>query len=307
MRTGGLTGDAFSERSISGASRPALLRRLVPIGVVLGSLLISGCQPQEPRFGPGVVARIDGTDLRYADFERFLARVGEEPTSLESAVMAALFLRFLDEEVLHRMAQERRILTRGEPSAYAADALLDELEIEEPTEEQIRAYHQQHAEEFERPARVVLRQMLLGSRELARAAQEALREGLSWQQVALEIAGDPSGSIATELALEELPPELAPEILETPEGSVTPILEQDYGFHLFLIEQRHPEGVVALEEARPEIEARLRQEARELAYQRLLSDAWSEYNVEIARTNLPFVLSDRLAPDERASLANLSP
>lgn len=268
-------------------------------GIVVAGIVGVACTEQPTRFGPGVVARVDGEDVTYADFERFLSRVGEEPTSLESAVMVALFVRFLDEEVLHRLAVERRLLTRSEPSFLAPEALLAHEELPAPSDEEIAAFHRDHSEEFQRPARVVLRQMLLSSRELARAAVEALREGLSWQQVAVEIAGDPSGSIATELAFDELPEEMAPSILETAVGAVTPVLEQQYGFHLFLVEQRLPAGVVPLAEARREIEDRLVQQARERAYAELLSEAWSEYNVEIARTNLPFVVSEELEPGRR--------
>ncbi|REJ74310.1 MAG: peptidyl-prolyl cis-trans isomerase [Acidobacteria bacterium] len=276
------------------AARP--VAALVVVGLV--SLQLA-CDDEPTRFGPGVVARIDGEDLTYDDFELYLTQLGEDPTSLEGAVMAALFSRFLDDELLVRLARERELLHRGDSPLIAAEVLLAARADPAPSEEEIAARYAADSERFVRPERVELRQMLLTSREQAEAAASALASGVAWEQVALDIASDPAGEVTTELSRDELSPKIAAVVFATPAGEITPIVEEEYGFHLFAVDRRMPAGKVPLAEARGEIAVQLRREAADRAYRDLLEEAWSRYNVEVARTNLPFVVQDDLTPSGR--------
>jgi hypothetical protein len=258
-----------------------------------------------------VVARIGETEVRYSAFESYLARTaGDGETVLASDVLSQIFDQFLDEELLVRRAVDRGLVrssgTGGGAGGGGAgarrraiDALLRADLKAQPSEQEIVVYYQAHREEFARPERVRLRQILTEDRATAEKALREIAAGADFGAVAARLSrapgGGPSGGTSGgtdgdqgELSRQDLPPAFADIIFALQPGEVSRLVPADYGFHIFQVVSRSPAEVVSLAAARAEIAERLREQRADQVLAELVRDARGRYNVELYERNLPF-------------------
>lgn len=270
-------------------------RRRTRLLLLLAGLLMSGaaCQQAEPP-APDLVVRIGEDEVRYGRFEEYVKRTaGDGETVLAGDVLSQLFDQFLDEELLVRLSVDRGLAKDGTTAASrrrAVDALLA-ADLKEPGAEEIAAYYQAHREEFARPERVRLRQILTEDRATAERALRELGRGVDFAAVARELSRDPSaasGGFQGELAREDLPPGFGDVIFSLQAGEVSRLVPAEYGFHIFQVVSRSPAEIVPLEAAGPEIAERLRQERADRLLGELVGEARRRYNVEVHHRNLPF-------------------
>jgi hypothetical protein len=259
--------------------------------VVLGF----SCQQAEPPPPADLVARIGTEEIRYGRFEDYVKRTaGDGETVLAGDVLSQLFDQFLDEELLAHLAIDRglaRDATSAAARRRAIDALLAAELDKEPSPEEIAAYYQAHRDEFARPERVRLRQILTEDRATAERALREISGGADFAQVARRLsghAGAASGGFQGELSREDLPPAFAEVIFSLRPGEVSRLVPAEYGFHIFQVVSRSPAEVVPLEQARGEIVEHLRQERADRALAKLVGEARRRYNVRMIERNLPF-------------------
>ena len=255
-------------------------------------VVLVACARAEPP-APDVVADIGDQQVRYSEFEEWVAQTaGDSDSVLASDVLSQLFDQFLDEKVLVRMAGDRGLLKSTERGPRdAIDALLRKGSEDEPSEEEIARYYEQRRQEFVRPERVRLRQILTEDRAAAEQALQQLAAGDDFIEVARRLSRDPSaqtGGYQGELSREDLPPAFADVIFSLKPGEVSRIVPAEYGFHIFQVIDRPPAGVVPLEDAREEIVERLRQERADRRLAELVREGRTQYNVEVHGRNLPF-------------------
>jgi PPIC-type PPIASE domain len=259
-------------------------------------LLALACRRAEP-LAPDVAAQIGDQEVRYSEFEEYLARTADDSDGvLGSDVLSQLFDQFLDEKILVRMAADRKLLPDGSggprEATVAMDVLLgDALEKQEPTDEEVVAWYEAHRQDFVRPERVRLRQILTEDRASAESTLQQIAAGADFAELARRLSRDPSaatGGYQGELSRENLPPAFADVIFSLKPGEVSKVVPAEYGFHVFQVLEHFPAGAVPLEEARDEIRERLRQERADRLLAELVSDGRGEYNVVVHRRNLPF-------------------
>ncbi len=254
--------------------------------------LATACQPSEPLVAPDVVARLGERELRYAAFESYLERnLGEPGGALASAALSRLFDQYLTEELLADLARERGLVGSAAPVGEAVEALLATGPDREPRRDEIESYFAAHRDEFERPARVHLRQILVDERLTAERARRELAAGAPFAQVLTRLTppgGSPPGGDQGVLARDELPPTFADLVFRLEAGQVSEVVAADYGFHVFQVVETFPAESLPLAEAEPEIRGRLRQAAADRALSRLVAEARSRYTVLVYERNLPF-------------------
>ncbi|HEX3553341.1 MAG TPA: peptidylprolyl isomerase [Thermoanaerobaculia bacterium] len=258
---------------------------------------LAACQRQPPP-APDAVARIGGEDLRYADFAAWLKRNGSDADGvLASDVLSQLFDQFLEERLLVRMAIDRKLVreARGAVGQRAAIAALlasgREPAAGEAQEADIVRYYEAHRQEFARPERVKLRQILTQDRATAERALKEIAAGADFQEVARRLSRDPgaaAGGYQGELSREDLPPSFAEVIFGLQPGEVSRLVPAEYGFHIFQVTGREPAQVIPLAAARSEIRGKLRQERADRLLQSLVREARTRYNVSVYGRNLPF-------------------
>lgn len=262
--------------------------------LVIGLLLASGCRTPPP--SPNVAAMVEGEELTYEQFRQYLARnIGQLETELSATVLSQMLDQFLDEQLLLRSAQDAGHTTASAPGTQqplqAIDALLSATINSQVSDAEVRDYYQKHAEEFSRPERVHLRQILVEDRAAADRALAALRAGEDFATVAERLSIDPSapyGGDQGELSRADLPPAFADEIFALKPGQFSKILEADYGFHIFQAIEQLPAAVVPLEEVAGEIRHQLHRQRADQALSQLVEEARGRYNVQVYAQNLPF-------------------
>ncbi|MBW8878227.1 MAG: peptidyl-prolyl cis-trans isomerase [Acidobacteria bacterium] len=267
-------------------------------GLAFTVLPLAACQRQPPPPAPDAVARIGGEDLRYADFEAWLKRNGSDADGvLASDVLSQLFDQFLEERLLVQTAIDRKVVreARGAVGQRAAiEALLassGEPAAGEAQEADIARYYEAHRQEFSRPERVKLRQILTQDRATAERALKEIAGGADFQEVARRLSHDPgaaAGGYQGELSREDLPPSFAEVIFGLQPGEVSRLVPAEYGFHIFQVTGREPAQVIPLAAARSEILGKLRQERADRLLQSLVQEARTRYNVSVYGRNLPF-------------------
>ncbi len=258
-------------------------------------LMAAACQRVAPP-PPDVAARVGDADVRYAEFERYVALNVGEPDGgvLGSDVLSELFDQFLDERLLERLAADRGLVRASAAPGQgrqAIDALLDRGLRQEPGEAEIARYYQEHRQDFARPERVRLRQLLTADRKAAEEARREIVAGTPFEEVARRLSHGPradGGGVQGELARGDLPPSFADLIFSLKPGEVSPVVPAEYGFHLFQVTAREPAEVVPLAGARGEILGRLRQQRADQLLRSLVQEARSHYNVRVYERNLPF-------------------
>ncbi len=285
---------------MTGGSRRNL-RALAAVGLFVAGGA-AACRREAPP-APDVVATVDAEEVRWEEFQRYLRRhLGDDGASLGSDVLSELFDQFLSERLLARLSVERGLVPEipararsGVSRRHAVDRLLAAAEPSGGPEidaAAVAAYYDEHREDFRRPARVRLRQILVEDRGTADRALARIRAGTPFERVAAELEEDPEVAATAgpqgDLAREDLPPAFADAIFALAPGETSDVLQADYGFHLFQVVARLPAEVEPLGEARAEIERRLRQQATDRRLRELVEAARQRYDVTVFKRNLPF-------------------
>lgn len=267
------------------------------------ALTLVACTPSSPP-PQDVAARIGGEEIRYQSFERYLARnVGEGDPQLGDEALSRLFDQFLDEELLVRLAVDSSLVPEDADRRQALEAQLARIGAGEVADADVEAYYRAHQEEFRRPERVRLRQILVSERALAERALADLRAGESFESVSRRLSDDPAaaaGGVQGELAFDDLPPAFAEVVFELEPGELSPIVAAEYGHHIFQVTDRLPAELVPLAVAAPSIRERLARRTADERLASLLADARRGYNVEIFERNLPFTYRGSYVPDAQA-------
>jgi parvulin-like peptidyl-prolyl isomerase len=256
-------------------------------------LVVAACQRATPP-APDAVARIGDAEVRYSEFESYLARTVGDSGVLGSDVLSELFDQFLEERLLARLAVDRKLVRETTGAARprrAIDALLRQDLGREPGAAEVAGYYQAHRAEFSRPERARVRQILTEDRATAESALREIEAGSAFEEVAKRLSRDPSaasGGDQGELSRGDLPAVFADVIFSLQPGEVSRLVPAEYGFHIFQVTERQPAEVVPLEQARGEIVAKLRQERADRLLRSLVEEAGNRYNVVVYERNLPF-------------------
>ncbi len=243
------------------------------------------------RLPEGVVARIGKQDFRYEDFRGYVEEsLGGDASRFGSAVLSRLFERFVDDQLLFRLARDRG-LVEGEATVHEAAMRLLEASTPVVSLSEIESYYAEHRSDFARPPRVRLRQILVQDRAGAELALAELEAGVDFGEVARLRSIGPSasaGGLQGELSSEDLPPALADVVFELGEGEWSELLEADYGFRIFEVERLLPEETLTLAEAAPAIKTLLEEAQGEELVRAAAAEARREYNLRVAVERLPF-------------------
>lgn len=254
-------------------------------------VLLASCS-RAPEPTGDTVAYVGGEAIPYARFEDYVEEVtGDRGADLETEVLSALLDDFLLEEQLRRLAIDRGLVKASASGRAALAALLGEGEAADIEEQALRAYYVQHEDEFRRPERVRLRQILVDDPMAAERAVADLDAGADFADVASRLSIDPSapfGGDQGELSREELPPAFAELIFELEPGKRSDVVEAAYGYHIFMVDVRLPPETVPFEEARSAIRSRLAGESSDQRRRDLVAEARSRYNLRIETRRLPF-------------------
>ena len=161
------------------------------------------------------------------------------------------------------------------------------------SESEVAQYYQDNMHEFTHPERLRLRQIFLpvddvAEEEVLKARMEELlrevREGGDFGEIARAYSRGPNaerGGVIGWVARGDLVDVLESAAFELAEGGVSEVLRTAGGYHILKVEERQAEGTASLEDARKDIEPRLRAQAAAERYAKWLQDLRRESRVRI--------------------------
>ncbi|MEM8996027.1 MAG: peptidylprolyl isomerase [Acidobacteriota bacterium] len=255
----------------------------------LGLVTLTGCQsPEQAR--PGICVSISGEELACDAFTGYLSsQLGEGEGSLDDAALSSLFDQYLDGELLIRLAVERGLVEEPVDERRAVAFLFRDARFD-PSERELRAYYEAHRSDFDRPARVHLRVILVPERDQAEEALAALEDG-NFAEVAARFSQGPTAHLGGDqgwLSEEDLSGLFGDVIFELEVDEISPIVKADFGYQIFQVTDRQEATEMPFEDAEPLIREALQARFMDEQLASLLAEARGRYNVRVLRGNLSF-------------------
>lgn len=145
------------------------------------------------------------------------------------------------------------------------------------------AYYRDHKSDFEKPARVVIRQIVLASEREAKRARHGLNR-YNFAQRARELSITPEaerGGVLGPFSRGQMP-RVFDVAFTMRRGDIYGILKSTYGFHLIMLEKKMPKQSLGLEEALPQINQILKKKKQEQAYR-----DWIEHGLNTVHIKPP--------------------
>lgn len=251
-----------------------------------------------------VLAQAGSALFRVKDFKEVLPE--KEELQISTAQAKAYIQKWINAELLRQEAVRRglhkrdaikRALSNAERDLLASALLEEEIaKIIDVSDEEIRAYYNQHQEMFMRAAEEVrASQILVGTIEEANRLRIQLRSGAAMDTLARIHSLDPSGQRGGDMGYfsrEQVLPQLASAAFTLSINSISRPIKTDFGYHILkVIERQPPETVKDLSQVediiREEIIAAKIREARRTLITNLKSNTLIVERYDLLSSLLP--------------------
>jgi peptidyl-prolyl cis-trans isomerase C len=188
-----------------------------------------------------------------------------------------------------KMLHERGLTLAEWENELAQSLLLDKLvdqvvgERNRVSDQAIDAYYAEHRADFDRPAQVRARQIVVADRAEGELVLASLRKGEAFTELAKRHSLSPEAERGGDLGFfgrDEMPPEFSA-VFALQVGALSPLVKSDYGYHLFLVEAQRPATRLSRQEAEREIRTLLETDRRETLYQEWLQELRGKAAIEV--------------------------
>lgn len=174
------------------------------------------------------------------------------------------------------------------------EALLEQTVYEriEISDMEVAAYYEENRELFDRPAQVRARQIAVASEEEGRRLLALLRQGESFAKLAEEYSLSPDGQQGGDLGFfgrGEMPREFDAVVFDLPVKRLSDLVKSEYGYHIFLVEEKRKAARLSKQEAESEIRATLEVLKREKLYQEWLQNLRASATISVDWSQLETV------------------
>jgi parvulin-like peptidyl-prolyl isomerase len=219
-------------------------------------------------------AEDNGVDVTDADVE---ARMG----LVKADYGARGFASYLKSQNLTAEAFEETVRDDLAVEAAIEVAVVKKVSV---SYDDVVAYYNVHAANFEVPAEFHVKQILTDDKARAEEALDKLAYGATFEEVARELSISPdrhAGGDVGYTALEALPPEVAAAVKGLTPGQTSGVITTAYGFEIVKVVGVREARRRPLTEVRPEVEDLLRTEREEELYARWLEELKKSTKVSV--------------------------
>ncbi|MDF1580967.1 MAG: peptidyl-prolyl cis-trans isomerase [Desulfuromonadales bacterium] len=153
-----------------------------------------------------------------------------------------------------------------------------------PTAAEQRAYYTEHRDDFNRPAQVRARQIVVAEKEVGQRVLGLLRQGEPFAAVAKTYSLSPDAEQGGDLgyfAAGEMPPEFDQVVFKLQPGRLSELIKTEYGYHVFLVDDKRPAQQLTFEDVRDEIYTTLKMQKEEAAYHQWLQGLRAAAQIEV--------------------------
>lgn len=152
----------------------------------------------------------------------------------------------------------------------------------------VAAYYKANRSQFDRPAQVQARQIMVAGEAEGQKVLDLLRQGQPFADVAQEYSLSPDAEQGGDLgffARGEMPPEFDEVVFELPVNRLSDLVKSEYGYHIFLVEQKRKASRLKRKEAEKEVRQILEAQMKEDVYLEWLQEmrARAEISVDWAQ------------------------
>lgn len=188
------------------------------------------------------------------------------------------------------MLKERKLTLQGWREELRESLIMEKLLEQEVysridvTDMEITAYYQDNREQFDRPAQVRARQILVAEELQGQKALDLLRQGVPFAEVAKEFSRSPDAEQGGDLgffARGEMPPEFDEVVFDLPVNRISDLVKSEYGYHIFLVEEKRKASRLNKKEAEAEIRKILEAEKKEDLYVNWLQEMRARAEVSV--------------------------
>lgn len=182
-----------------------------------------------------------------------------------------------DRELLKAMLCEKSLLDQYVKERVNSNAV--------PTEEEIRAYYDANKKKMIEPARVVVRQIVLGSEDDAKKLRDRVNPS-NFAEMAKQHSISPeakNGGLLGPFAKGDLP-SVFDVAFEMKPGTIQGILKSTYGFHILMLEKKLPKVELSYEAAKPRITKELAGKRQDEEYKKWVESALNTIPIKSSRT-----------------------
>jgi parvulin-like peptidyl-prolyl isomerase len=238
-----------------------------------------------------------------------LTRMIERRLQLQEAKVRSVDVA--DQEVkaaLKQLIQQGEKLDEKDPASMKS--VRDQLTLLKVVDREVRSgvmvadpemkrYYQEHRDRFALPEEYTLSQIFLKPRSAddvadlrakAREIMSQLKQGESFEDLALHYSDDPTGSRGGRLGLVrqgELLPAIERGVANLVPGGISDVIESPIGLHIVRLDDKKPKAFRPYEEVRQEIQALVFQQKSEDMFQAWLLDLKNKAYIEIKFDNAP--------------------
>lgn len=173
------------------------------------------------------------------------------------------------------MLQERGITLEGWREELQESLIMEKL-LEEAVysrvnvlDQEITAYYEANNKEFNRPAQVRARQILVADEAKGQEVLGLLRQGRPFAELAEEYSLSPDAAQGGDLgffARGEMPPEFDEVVFDLPVNRLSDLVKSEYGYHIFLVEEKRKAVRLKKKDVTEEIRAILESQKKEEIY-----------------------------------------
>jgi len=143
------------------------------------------------------------------------------------------------------------------------------------SDEEVAAYFKINRDQFDRPEQVRARQIVVADEAEGQEVLGMLRQERSFAEVAAEYSLSPDAEQGGDLGFfgrGEMPPEFDAIVFDLPVKRLSDLVKSEYGYHIFLVEEKRKAKRLNKKEASEEIRAILEGRKREEVYLAWLQD-----------------------------------
>ncbi len=137
------------------------------------------------------------------------------------------------------------------------------------TDTEVAAYFEANRDQFDRPAQVRARQIVVADEAKGLEILGLLRQGQSFAEVAIEYSLSPDAQQGGDLGFfgrGEMPPVFDEIVFDLPVNRVSDLVKSEYGYHVFLVEEKRNATRLSKNEATEEIRSILEGRKKEEVY-----------------------------------------
>lgn len=242
-----------------------------------------------------VLATISGVEITENDLNAIIMRYPADKRGMFNSEMGKkqLLEQMISFDLMYKLGNEMKINETEEYKANLAQVekdLLTQITINKVlaevtvTDDEAKKYYDEHKNEFEQPATVSAKHILVDNEELCSEVKNKIASGeLSFEEAAKQYSTCPSkeqGGALGEFSRGMMVPEFEDAAFNAEIGVVTEPVKTQFGYHLITVDSKNDASTKSFEEVKDAVLHQLIQERQHKKYDEMLKELEDKYGVE---------------------------